>query len=347
MSGIIKASNTLDIVEIIPNESGSSLTWTVNKLSQSPNPDERPCEQLKLLINKQGTVSGSVFKTDIGYKRSLPFLKVDPNKSDQFNHLSDCGDGGNIYDPDINDLIKCDKIVCMNNMDPDISIEQEAMVQCGIKYHLHKVFYHTKGNENYWCKSKYPNDDTIESKSLIDTLIDQGSDKEEAIKISNSYNPRVRAYPYFGDIEKEIYKIPQYKEFKDRGLLNFKGAPKSFKDLQGELKTVYSAIRKCKFVIADPKKNCQNKLITPWDIYQNMIDLGYIKQEKGSNEMTEKQNKKEENAEESTSKSEEKEEENIEETSATINSKKASLIIVIVVTLLTGCLSFYIYISHD
>lgn len=366
MYGIIKASNTLDIVKIIAKKSGGALTWTVNKFVQDSSNDnnEEPCEQLKFLINE-----------NIGFPKSLPFLKVDPNKFEEFDHLSKCNDGGNIYDSNIHDLIKCDKIVCINNMNPDKSIEQQAIIQCGIKYYLEKVYYHSK--ENKWCKSQYPNHDKIESQSLMDSLIEQGSDEQKANQILNSYHPQVRAYPYFGDIKKQIYNNPEWKQFQEKGLLN-----KPFDQLQGELKNVYSSIRKCKFVDADPKKNCQNKKgllhvfvffeinlsmllfvsvvqVTPWDIYQNMIDLGFVKSAKSAPAKIENENTiNTPNKDESTKKAAEKktgqekepgkdEDENNDKNSVTTNSKLIQNgIIVMIMTLITGSLSFYILHTH-
>ena len=210
------------------------------------------------MINKQGNVAQSVFKNDIGYKKDLPFLMVDADKSSQFHHLCDCEDGGVVYEPETHSLIKCDKILCVNSMDTDIGTFQEGIIQCGISYRLEQLFYHS--TENRWCKSKYPNDMEMESQYLYNSLIKQGSDNEEAIKIMNYYDPQVRAYPFWGDIMSQIYKIPQYIQFQDRKLLNFKQDPRSFKDLQGELKQVFAGIRQCTYTDGDEKKNCQNKI---------------------------------------------------------------------------------------
>jgi len=169
----------------------------------------------------------------------------------------------------------------------------------------------------------------------------------------NSYDPQVRAYPYWGDVEKEIYKIPQYREFKDKGLLNFKEDPKPFGKLQGELKSVYSAIRKCKFIDADPKKNCQSKTVTPWDIMQNMVDLGYVKTgkantangEEAQNTNTAKQGK---GADKTKKKEGEKSKEEKEEleSGTRANRQTAAFLIMIMSTIIAMLLSFFIYIAH-
>ena len=274
MVGIIEAGNSYDIVNIIPiQDQNQKHIWQVSEIKREDTQQImgesqtiQPCKHLKQLINAQGNIiSKSVFDASLSGKDILPFVTTEQaNQKPDISHLSQCKDEGVLYDLNNKNLIKCDKIVCHDGGDLSTVSHSRAFVQCDATYHLKWVYKHQKEDDNRnerFCLSKFPSDDKIKSQTLKEMLIEQGSNRQEAISIMGKYYEQVRAYPFWGDVEEQVERNPHYKEFQKQDLVNFMEKKHiTSTALEGELKEIFSNIRGCIDDDADEKKRCSNKI---------------------------------------------------------------------------------------
>merc|ERR1712154_60656 len=190
-------------------------------------------------------------------------------------------------------------------------------------YRIAKIFHHEQGNK--WCLSPYSEQAESEnSKTLHDVLSEQGSDEEEIKIIMKAMNPAVTTIHFWGDVINAIDRSPQKKDFEEKGLLNFDTNPKHFNDLQGEQKDIFAQIRKCSFIEGDEKKNCKNKIVTPWDVYQVIMSRASgTKENEQKGEKEEVAKEKNEQKEKGENREEETEEEKFDNSGSNILSLHA------------------------